>query len=93
MAQQVTAWQTGPDCLWLSRATALQMSEVGHRGMAAANSSQAEQQSAAGACYFGACRYLMLAVQSHLHCFQEHLWGVVRCEVWEVVQKDGKADG
>ena len=35
----------------------------------------------------------MLAVQSHLHCFQEHLWGVMRRKVWEVVQKDGEADG
>ena len=35
----------------------------------------------------------MMAVQSHLHGFQEHLWGVMRREVREVVQKDGKADG
>ena len=86
------AQEMGTDCYLQGRATALQISVMRHHGMAAASSRQVQQHAYCWACCCGAGRCLMVAVQSHLHCFQEHLWGVMRREVGEVIQKDGKAD-
>lgn len=29
----------------------------------------------------------------HLHSLKENLWGLLRVQVWQMVQEDGEADG
>ena len=74
------ARETGTNCYFRSRGYSC--SDECNHGTPAASGRQAQQHAYCLACYCGAGWCLMVAVQSHLHGLQEHLWGVMRREVW-----------